>query len=732
MRKGLVYFLIGLCTVCMLGCTKQGKTESTGKESDVQEEQLVYKELTDPRGKTVDNTSDGKPKPQIVSTTYETKDVVVADYIPTEMGYAVDPTGMTDSTAGLQKALNDCFSSGGGTVYLPEGNYAISDTVYIPPYVTLRGDWQDPDAGTKYGTIISVWMEPEDSHSAGAFKLGGSSGAVGLTIYYPLQSLDLIKPYPYTFYVDGSGANHMLFTVRNVTVINGYRGIGTSRTNPHECLHIENFKGTFLDHSVYLANSADVGTVENFSISTKYWREASADCMNAAPGRKLEEFTKRYATGMIIADIEWTEFNKISIEDCSIGLRVVDGERIAFGGSFYEMTVKNCEQGLVFDDLDEEWGAIFSRAQIEGGIVNHTNGKVKLCDVTVEGEIVEDHKGSVMFDEGDLDKFNIDYERTYVKPKENIMVANIAESLFTDAAPELQGYIDKMAEQGGGIVYIPGGTYRFLSPITVPAGVELRGCSTVPTRNQAAVSTGTVFYCYYGDDDSNGVEDQAFITLKGENAGINGIRIIYPENGPASENLNTTYTIRGEAKGVYAVNLAIVASAYGIDFRNCDEHYIDGITTCCYYNVFRLGGNGGFVTRNLQNGTVLGRTRTEGLKDWATTTAETTAMHTTITRKECEQIIVDNAKNQVIYNTFAYGVKAGVIANNCENTLVVNIGNDRHYDDGAQVYVNGGSFTGINFLRAYGYSYDFTEGKIALYNRIARREVGETTIEKSN
>ena len=47
------------------------------------------------------------------------------------------------------------------TVYLPAGVYAVSGKIQIPPYVTLRGDWQDPDTGGDgCGTVIFVLPSP--------------------------------------------------------------------------------------------------------------------------------------------------------------------------------------------------------------------------------------------------------------------------------------------------------------------------------------------------------------------------------------------------------------------------------------------------------------------------------------------------------------------------------------------------------------------------------------------
>ena len=76
---------MGILTSC-------NKTSDTNGKN--QEEVVEQKKLTDPRGKTLEDTSTGELEPQIVETVYETEDVVIADIIPTEMGYAVDPTGV--------------------------------------------------------------------------------------------------------------------------------------------------------------------------------------------------------------------------------------------------------------------------------------------------------------------------------------------------------------------------------------------------------------------------------------------------------------------------------------------------------------------------------------------------------------------------------------------------------------------------------------------------------------
>ena len=266
--------------------------------------------------------------------------------------------------------------------------------------------------------------------------------------------------------------------------------------------------------------------------------------------------------------------------------------------------------------------------------------------------------------------------------------------------------------------------------------MELRGTSAVPARESRGItggsaSIGTVFYCYYGDDETNSIDDQAFITLAGENAGLSGVRIIYPENSTKTEKFMSTYAVRGTAKGVYITNSMIVASAYGVDFKGCDNHFISGVMTTCYYNAFRLGGENGTLLKCLQNGTVMLNTVQSGLQEWIGDGDFWIWLMDYVLRTKCDFIQVDGAKNQTIYHAFAYGVKTIIHNIDSTNTCAVNIGTDNIGADCPQFIQNGGSMTAINVLRYNGYSYELMSGNINLYNRLGINEVGERTAEKS-
>jgi len=524
----------------------------------------------------------------------------------------------------------------------------------------------------------------------------------------------------------------MLSTVKNVTVLNGYRGIGACCLNSaqgggaHEQLTVENFKGTFLYCGTEVYNQADVGTWQNVSVGNKYWKQAKGEGIRAVDGEKLDAYTKENTVGLKLGDLEWTEFEGLSISGCKIGIEVLKGKRIQFAGSMHNVDIKDCALGIKLNDLDGRWGMLISDGNIEGGIQNKALGLVKMVGVNVSGTI----KGKTEQDkDADISAYTVDYNRSYAKPKSISYVAGLDKTGGTDVSAALQSALDE-AGKTGGVVYLPAGRYRMDGAVSVPEGVELRGASSVAGRDQGGMSLGTVIYCYYGDDAAvNSESDRALITLSGKNAGLNGVRIIYPENSPFDSDLNTTYTVRGTAEGVYLVNSMISASAYGVDFRGCNNHFIKKVTTCCYYNSYRLGGEGGMLNGCLQNGTVIYRTdlNTGLLQNWPTNEALIwNELFNPITRSQNQYIIAEGAKGQQIYNTFIYGC-ANMLVCKDSTLLAVNIGSDNIGNNSPQLVCDSGEMTVINAMRYNGISYKHTDGVLRLYNRLTINDKTEKT-----
>jgi len=674
--------------------------------------------------------------PRIVTTMYPTDDVVIADIVLTESPYEADSTGLTDCTQVIQQALDDCYDAGGGTVFLPAGRYLVTGPVKIPAFVTLRGDWQNPDTGNDYGTIILADVPSVDAPTPGLFTVGGSAGAMGLTVYYPDQSLDGVKPYPFTFYVAGGGADFMLQSIMNCTVLNGYRGLGVCVAGEgHEMMTAENFKGTFLRVGAEAYNQSDVGTWKNVSISNKYWAEAGA---GLAPADKdaLDAYTKANADGLVLGDLEWTEFANLSVSGCKTGVRIVKGKRIEFAGSMVGVNIADCVTGLLVESIDSRWGMAVAGGSIAGSgaaIENNSKGYVKLADVALDGKVKG--CGKVVQYEADLSDSNIDFNRAPVKCAARLIVVDADNNRESDISAVLQEALDEAGSQGGGVVYLPAGRYLLQQPVIVPAGVELRGSGSTPTREQPGTSRGTLIYADWGEaaTDEAANTGQALITLNGANAGLRNVRFVYPNNIFINGVKPYNYTVRGAAEGVYAVNVCFTGSYNGVDFRGCDDHFIKKLVGVCYSNTMAVGGKNGMVEGCLQNANIAFRNDFQ-IDDWPVGEGQLfDTLINPITRKMSVIIYAAQAENQIVLNTFAYGAKHFLVSSD-SGVCLVNVGADNLLENSPMLVTDGGSVLAVNMMRWNGCSFqnDGTElTTLRLYNRLTINQKYEPTLDST-
>jgi len=669
--------------------------------------------------------------PCIIATKYPVDDVVIADIVATNRAYGADPTGKKDSTQAIQKALNDCSAWGGGTVWLPAGKYLVTGSISIPPFVTLRGDWQDPDTGNEYGTIILAQPPSRDAATPALFRIGGSAGVMGLTVYYTEQDIDNVKPYPFTFYISGAGlGNYMLQSIINCTVINGYRGVGACVKSGelHEMMTIDTLKGTFLSVGAQAYNQADVGTWKNVVIDNKYWANAGAG-LKKADRNKLDAYTRKNATGLVLGDLEWTQFFNLNISGRKIGIHIVKGRRIEFAGSLFDVTVKQCDTGILVDNIDERWGMVIGKGHIEGSVrsvENRTRGAVKLAGVTLSGAT----SGSNITNETvSLAGVAPDYNRRPSKPKARLFTVSADRTGKQDVSAVLQKALDLAGDAGGGVVYLPAGKYLLARAVDVPAGVELRGASSVAQREQAGLSKGTLILARHGESDSPNTAD-ALITLKSKNAGVRGLRILYPDNSFLSGVKKYSYAIRGRASDVYVVNVAVTAAYNGVDFRDCDGHFIKKLVGCAYNNMIVVGGSGGHIEGCLQNGNALYR-KGVSLPGWPTNEANIwKELFDPILRKNAEYIRLLQARNQTVLNVFAYGVRTLIVSEDSAGVTAVNIGADNIGSGSPLLRTFGGSFTGVNIMRYNGISFLNAGTALKLYNRLTINDKNEPTVQQ--
>ena len=84
----------------------------------------------------------------------------------------------------------------------------------------------------------------------------------------------------------------MLFTIKNITLINSYLGIGRSTKEiiGSGMVMIENVKGTVLKKGVQIHNSGEVSTIVGLTLKPKYWASANIKAFNDNVGNNINIF----------------------------------------------------------------------------------------------------------------------------------------------------------------------------------------------------------------------------------------------------------------------------------------------------------------------------------------------------------------------------------------------------------------------------------------------------------
>lgn len=176
---------------------------------------------------------------------------------PALAGFGVKADGVTDDTSAIQKAL-DAAAKTGMTLRLPAGTYLVAGSLTIPPGVSLEGvhdapRWPAPLAAT----VVLATGGRDKEESPALFELGSGGMVRGLTVYYPEQKAANIRPYPWTFHLQGLDN-----TVENVTLVNSYNGIkvGPEGNGRHR---IRSVVGCALRRGILVDNTRDIGRIEN-------------------------------------------------------------------------------------------------------------------------------------------------------------------------------------------------------------------------------------------------------------------------------------------------------------------------------------------------------------------------------------------------------------------------------------------------------------------------------------
>ena len=169
-----------------------------------------------------------------------------------------------DSTQAFQRALDAAGKAGGGTVYVPAGNYRFAGALTVPTGVELRGIFDVPHHTVSAGSVLMCTAGRGEEDGTPFLQLEAGSGVRGITVWYPEQNLADITPYPWA--IRSLGPKCWLI---DVCLGNAYQG-ADFWTHPSDGHVIQYLAGGLLRRGLFVSKCDGDGWVEDVQFNPHY------------------------------------------------------------------------------------------------------------------------------------------------------------------------------------------------------------------------------------------------------------------------------------------------------------------------------------------------------------------------------------------------------------------------------------------------------------------------------
>ncbi len=246
--------------------------------------------------------------------------------------YGMDEFGEDDCSEALNKALTAAGDNGGGIVYVPAGEYRLDKPLYVPEGVELRGPLETYHSNSMTrgaDAVFYVYGGVGEKEGDGAVVLAKNAGVMGLTFYYPEQSVTGYRdgedyiPYPYTITAKGPGC-WVMFTV----CVNSYNMLDFGSAPDTADYVIYGVRGQPLKVGVFGGNNSGTGRVERCNFSLAEW------CYGTLPYRVYFGPGTYDAAGME-KNAEWKAYVMDLLTNCDYYLFGYNKNLLVYGNLAY-------------------------------------------------------------------------------------------------------------------------------------------------------------------------------------------------------------------------------------------------------------------------------------------------------------------------------------------------------------------------------------------------------------
>jgi hypothetical protein len=248
------------------------------------------------------------------------------------LDFGAKPDGTGDCTEAIQDAIN-AAAGRGGVVQVPVGQFRIDGNLVLKMGVHLAGLNQAPQSWEPATGSILLPTAGRGREDAPAFiEMRSSTSLKGVTIYYPEQTVEDIRPYPWTLQIRADPADPKAVgfdsTVENVTLVNSYNGIRTGPTENgrHRLFQIN---GCVLRRGILVEGTGDIGRIENVHFHSHFWAHPAF----AGDWKRVYAYMQQNLEAFIFGRTDWEYVNNTFVFPAKVGYRFIESNGEDWGGA---------------------------------------------------------------------------------------------------------------------------------------------------------------------------------------------------------------------------------------------------------------------------------------------------------------------------------------------------------------------------------------------------------------
>lgn len=251
-------------------------------------------------------------------------------YVVTDGPFNAQADGATDDTAAFSNALAAADANGGGTVFVPAGNYRLDGTLIVPTGVELRGIYDIPHGTDVKGSLLNITSGHNVSNGVPFIQLEADSGIKGLTFHYPNQIYDASQtnanetlgfvPYPFT--IRGLGSN---VYVVNISATLPYELLDLA-TYPCDNHYVDYIFSTCLKTGIWIGGGTKDGNLHNIQLNPNSYtfRYREYDSIPSGTPTLLHLLMKRDATPFLFGHMTNQVVHECFVYSGARGMHLVD------------------------------------------------------------------------------------------------------------------------------------------------------------------------------------------------------------------------------------------------------------------------------------------------------------------------------------------------------------------------------------------------------------------------